>query len=208
MTDPRPTAELVEAAAAGDTGAWNEIVARFAALVVGICRRFRLAEPDVHDVSQNVWLQLVEQLGSLREPAALPGWLVTTTRHECMRMRRQMAKRAARIDNCDELPDEPDMLGELIAAERRSALREGFATLPPAWRRLAELLVADPPLPYAEISRRLGLPAGSIGPTRARILRRLRDTPTIAALLCDEPTNGRPPGPLGKPTPTTRWNRP
>jgi RNA polymerase sigma factor (sigma-70 family) len=207
VPDPRSTAELVESAAAGDAEAWNEIVARYAVLVVSVCRRFHLAEVDIHDVSQNVWLELVERLDSLREPAALPGWLVTTTRHECMRLRRQAVVRPTAEEPWDDVPNDDDLLGELLAAERRAALRVAFAALPPVWRQLVELLVVDPPMSYAEISQRLGVPVGSIGPTRARILRKLRRTPAIASLLRDEPARPRPSDPVRAST-STRGKRP
>lgn len=180
--DARTTADLVEAAAAGDAGAWHELVSRYAGLVVAVCRSFRLTDADVLDVSQNVWLQLVE-LGRLREPAALPGWLVSTTRHECLRTRRS-ASRAVPVDQWADLPDSAEPLdADVLAAERRSALRQALAALPPSARQLVALLVADPPVPYVEISQRLGIPVGSIGPTRARILTKLRSDPALEALL-------------------------
>ena len=68
--------------------AWDEIVDRYAPLVWSICLRHQLSRQDTDDVGQSVWLLLVEQIGSLREPAALPGWLATTTRRECLRVLR------------------------------------------------------------------------------------------------------------------------
>ena len=186
MVDDRTTAELFAAAGAGDTPAWNELVERYAGLVISTCRRFRLSEADAADVSQTVWLRLVERLSTLREPSALPGWLATTTRHESLRVLRGSAQLVPTQD-WERIPAIDDALdADLLAAERRSALRQAFAALPPAWRDLVELLVADPSVPYEEISRRLGIPVGSIGPTRARILDKLRRTPAIAALLLIE----------------------
>ena len=75
-------------------------------------------------------------------------------------------------------PDE-----ELLRAERRQALREGFAQLPPRCQALLALLTADPPMSYREVAERLGVPVGSIGPTQARCLRRLRECPAIAEFL-------------------------
>src|SRR5438093_12128567 len=83
--DPAPSA-LPARAAAGDQGAWDEIVERYAPMVWSICTRFRLSDRDLEDVAQNVWLMLVEQLGKLPEPAALAGWLAATTRRECLRV--------------------------------------------------------------------------------------------------------------------------
>ncbi|MEO9324057.1 sigma-70 family RNA polymerase sigma factor [Nocardioides sp. C4-1] len=174
-----PLTDLVSAARGGDADAWDAIVERFLPLVGAVARRHRLSEADADDVSQTVWLRLVEHLDGLREPAALPGWIRTTTRHECLRVlaargRTRVADpQDARV--LDAVTD--DVAGDdLVAAERRQALREALAELPAARRELLLLLLADPPLAYAEISARLGIPIGSIGPTRARALDQLRKT--------------------------------
>src|SRR5215472_6064953 len=78
--------DLVMRARNDDKQAWEALVERYAPLVWSICRRYRLSGADAADVWQNVWLRLVEQLDRLRDPAALPGWLVTTTRRECCRI--------------------------------------------------------------------------------------------------------------------------
>ncbi len=72
---------------------------------------------------------------------------------------------------------------ELLAAERHAALREAFAALPPSGQQLIALLLQDPPLSYAEVSVRLGIPIGSIGPTRRRYVDKLRRYPAVAALI-------------------------
>ena len=193
MLQDRTTAELVDAARSGDSAAWDELVDRYAGLVMGSCRRMRLTDADALDVSQTVWLRLVEQLPALREPAALPGWLVTTARHEALRLLRRPARSPLLGEHDESVVATDDAVdADLLAAERRSALRQAFAALPPAWRQLIELLVTDPPLPYAEISRRLDIPVGSIGPTRARILDRLRRDPGLAALLREDEAEQRP----------------
>ena len=81
--------DLVTRARAGDQASWNALVDRFLPLVNGVIRRFRLSSADADDVNQTVWLRLVEHLGDLREPRALPGWLVTTTRNEALRVIRR-----------------------------------------------------------------------------------------------------------------------
>jgi len=177
---------LVSRAKMGDKEAWDALVERYASLIWSICRRYRLNEADAEDVGQCVWLQLVEHVGTIRDPAALPGWLVTTTRRECARVLRS----AHRAQPGDYVPDFEHIAEqvsrtaeeEILAAERHAALHEALADLPPAWRRLMAMLAADPPVPYAEISRRLGIAVGSIGPTRARCLDRIRRHPAIAAL--------------------------
>jgi RNA polymerase sigma factor (sigma-70 family) len=182
--DPSVVA-LVTRANAGDQSAWDELVERYAPLVWSICRRYRLRGPEADDVGQSVWLRLVEQLGALREPAALPGWLATTTQRECLRVTRVAGRRETVERPLDvEPPSDGDVMieQELIKAERRAALRAALAQLPLACRRLLSLLMQEPPLPYAEISTRLGTPVGSIGPNRARCLARLRRSPALAAL--------------------------
>jgi hypothetical protein len=89
MRDDPSVVALVTRATKGDQRAWDELVERYASLVYAICTRYRLSRDDIEDVGQTVWLLLVEHLGRLREPAALPGWLATTTAHECLRVVRR-----------------------------------------------------------------------------------------------------------------------
>ena len=184
MSADVPVAALVARAAEHDQGAWNEIVERYAPLVWSICLRYRLFGQDIEDVGQNVWLLLVEHLGKLREPAALPGWLATTTQRECLRVIRA-ARRYDRSRPPDELPSSPDdavIEEEIITAERNAALRAAFAGLPPHCRRLLGMMLSDPPHSYAEISGILQIPIGSIGPQRARCLERLRRSSSLSAV--------------------------
>jgi RNA polymerase sigma factor (sigma-70 family) len=179
-----PLQALVASAREGDQGAWNAIVERFLPLVCALVRRHRLSEADGDDVSQTVWLRLVEHLDTLREPDALPGWISTTTRNECLRLL-AARKRMTPVDPMESGSFggvEADVSGvELVALEERQALRDGLAELPAGRRELLLLLLADPPIPYAEISERLGIPVGSIGPTRARTLEQLRNTRAMRA---------------------------
>jgi RNA polymerase sigma factor (sigma-70 family) len=190
-----PLASLLAAANDGDQAAWDVIVDRYAGLVVGVARRYRLGDADLADVSQTVWLRLVEHLGSLRDPDALPGWLVTTTRNECVRVLRG-AGRMVPVDEVDGLPavgDAADDVADgLLRAERQEAVRAALCSLPVRCRELFGLLLRDPPLGYDVIGQRLGMPHGSIGPTRGRCLNRLRAHPAVAALLAgpDEPLGG------------------
>ena len=162
-------------------------VERYAPLIWSICRRYRLGRADADDVGQTVWLQLVEQLDRIRDPEALPGWLATTTRRECSRVWRAAwnPQVANYVLDAERIPDEQTVSAEqeLLRAERHAALLEAFADLPQGCRRLIALLIEDPPVPYAQISARLGIPVGSIGPTRSRYLDRLRRHPAIAALI-------------------------
>jgi RNA polymerase sigma factor (sigma-70 family) len=178
---------LVARARNGDKQAWDALVERYAPLIWSICRRHRLGCADADDVGQSVWLRLVDQLDRVREPAALPGWIATTTRRECVRFLSASQGPRATVYPLDieSLPDERagSAEQELLAAERHAALREAFSQLPSGGRQLLALLIADPPAPYSDISAQLGIPVGSIGPTRSRYLDKMRRHPAIAALL-------------------------
>ena len=207
MRDDPQVTDLVIRASRGDRQAWDALVERYAPLIWAICCRYRLAGTDAEDVSQAVWLHLVEQLGNLRDPAALPGWLATTTRRECGRVQRATAKLPGDGQVLENLPDAQAITAEneLLTAERHAALREAFARLPAASQQLLALLIADPPLPYAEISARLGIPIGSIGPNRSRCVDKLRRDPAVARLIGAEPAASR--NPHGPPRRRARGTR-
>ena len=187
MSDDRPITDLVTRARNGDQRAWDDLVERYAPLVWSLCHRYQLSSADAEDVHQTVWLQLVGQLGKIRDPAALPGWLATTTRRECVRVLRAARGPYAAESGPDveTIPDQQAGLAdqELLVAERHAALREALARLPPCCQRLIGKLIEDPPLTYAQISASLSIPVGSIGPLRGRCLDRLRGDPAIAALI-------------------------
>lgn len=192
--DDEPTIEdVVSAAADGSEQAWESIVERYTPLVMSVIRRHRLYSDDSADVFQTVWLRAVEWLDSLREPRALPGWLATTTKHECLRVLRTH-DRSTPVDpsvlaettqpSSDPEPDEG-----LLRHERHQALLAAFAELADHHRELLLLLLADPPPSYAEVAERLGVSVGYIGPTRGRALAHLRHSAEILALR-DEPGSG------------------
>jgi len=178
---------LVQRAVDGDEAAWAAIVDRYATLIWAVCRRFGLYQADADDVAQAVWLRLLEHLPDLREPAALPGWMVTTTRRECLRHAQKAQGRSSREAPLVEEILSPsaavDLDDGLLQAERFDALRAAFAALGTKCRELLSLLLRDPTPAYAEISAELGMPVGSIGPIRARCLETLRRTPELSALV-------------------------
>ena len=188
--------DLVTCARDGDVRAWDALVERYAPLIWSICRKYRLDRADADDVGQSVWLHLVDHLGKIREPAALAGWLATTTRRECGRLVRASRGPHAVVYALDaeNMVDEQAAAAEqeVLAAERHAALREAVTELPPDCQRLVGMLTADPPVPYAEISARLAMPVGSIGPTRSRCLDRIRRYPAIAALINPTPYSPNP----------------
>lgn len=178
---------LVDAANRGDERAWHEIVDRYTPLLASVIRRFRLTTAEAQDVAQTVWLRLVEHLGSLREPRALPTWIITTGRRECLRCVSDQ-RRVVPLDPQDPSwlatpADEADPGAGLVRAERREALLAGLAELPARQRELLLLLMADPPLSYEVISKRTGIAHGGIGPSRSRALARLRQTAAVTHYL-------------------------
>ena len=187
MRDDLVVIDLVGRAKQGDKQAWDALVERYSPLIWSICRRYRLSDADAEDVGQSVWLHLVSHLGTVRDPAALPGWLTTTTRRECGRVLQVAHGPCAVVQllAAEDIPDGQTRTAEqeLLAAERHAALREAFTWLPSSCQQLIAMLIEDPPVQYAEISARLGIPVGSIGPTRRRCLDKLRSHPAVAALI-------------------------
>jgi RNA polymerase sigma factor (sigma-70 family) len=184
-----PVTWLVDAAAHDDERAWHEIVDRYAPLLASVIGRFRLTTAEAQDVAQTVWLRLVEHLGSLREPRALPMWIVTTAKRESMRSVSDR-RRITPLDPQDPSwlaasADEAEPDANLVRAERHEALLAGLAELPARQRDLLVLLMVDPPLSYEAISQRTGIAPGGIGPTRSRALARLRQTAAVTHYLAD-----------------------
>ena len=186
MRDDPSVVALVTRAAGSDPSAWSEIVDRYAPLVWSICIRFQLSTHDTEDVGQTVWLLLIEQLGKLREPAALPGWLAKTTAHECLRVvtaARKSERLGTGLDDAMQFRDDTVIDEEILTAERNAGVHAAFAELPPRCQHLLAMLLSDPPCSYAEISAKLDIPVGSIGPQRGRCLDRLRKSPALIALI-------------------------
>jgi RNA polymerase sigma factor (sigma-70 family) len=194
MAGPSEVSRLVQATMDGGTEAWNELVRRYAPLVMAVARSYQLTATDAQDVSQTVWLRLVEHLAELRAPDALPGWLVTTTQREC----RRQVSRARRTLPMDPQADGPvqqcptaDPDAGILHAELHQVLRDGIAELPARDQWLLRLRATDPPKSYHEISQLLGMPVGSIGPTLGRCLARLRETTAVRAYLTAGPGAGQ-----------------
>ena len=189
MGDDGTVTGLVMRADNGDQRAWDALIERYSPLVWSICRRYGLDRADAEDIGQTVWMRLVKQLGNLREPAAIPGWLATTTHRECCWVLRTAgsSRATAWAAGAENIPDSQSETAEqeLLTAERHAALREAFTSLSPFCQQLMALLIADPPVPYAQISATLGIPVGSIGPARRRCLDKLRCHPAITALMND-----------------------
>ncbi|HEV8691904.1 MAG TPA: sigma-70 family RNA polymerase sigma factor [Ideonella sp.] len=183
---PDDDTSLIERCRSGDASAWGLLVKRYQRLVYAIVIRMGLDEHAAADVFQGVFEKLMNHLPTLREPERLQAWIVTTAKREGLAARRQ-AQRQVSISRPDEAdPDgheEWDLADETPGAEQRleelqqlHRLRLGLDRLDERCRELLLLVFRDEDdrLGYDEVSRRLGLPVGSIGPTRSRCLGKLR----------------------------------
>jgi RNA polymerase sigma factor (sigma-70 family) len=185
--------DLVRHAAEGHRWAWEGLVAQYSRLIWAMTRDFKLPENDAADVVQVTWLRLLEHIDRIEHPDRIGSWLATTARHECLRHLAAGRRVLLVHDDDDAMVDpvfhQPEVDERLLADERAQAVREALSMLPSRWQRLVELLLmSDPPISYLEISDQLGLPIGSIGPTRGRCLERLREL--IAAQLADVTLRG------------------
>jgi RNA polymerase sigma factor (sigma-70 family) len=164
-------------AAAGDRQAWERLIQQYARLIWSITADFKLAESDAADVAQTTWLRLLEHIDRIEYPDRVGYWLAATARNECLRSLASH-KRIVLGRDQEDMEEAPapglEVDARLLADERAQVVRDALTHLPRRWQRLLELLMADPPASYAEISDQLGLPIGSIGPTRGRCLARLR----------------------------------
>jgi RNA polymerase sigma factor (sigma-70 family) len=170
-------ATQIRQAAGGDRQAWNRLVSQYGRLIWSITARFTLSESDAADVVQTTWMRLIEHIDRIEQPDRVGAWLAATARNECLR-HVSARKRIVLVHENVELEGAdhhgPEVDEALLAAERAEHVRAALARLPAQWQQLLELLMADPPVSYAEISDQLGLPVGSIGPTRGRCLAKLR----------------------------------
>jgi RNA polymerase sigma factor (sigma-70 family) len=171
---------LLDRVRAGDQDAWNEIVERYSPLVWKVARSYRLSDADAADVGQATWLLLLEHIDSITNPATLAGWLATTTRRQALRVLRASARTTveatiepAESDSGD-TEDTEDPAVRYERQERHQLLWQAFVQLPERCQRLLRMTLTQGTSSYADMSTALGMPAGSIGPTRARCLGRLR----------------------------------
>jgi RNA polymerase sigma factor (sigma-70 family) len=190
---------LVNAAREGDEASWAELVARYEPLIAAITRRYRISAIDAVDVNQTVWLMLVSHLGRLRDGRALPGWIATTASRACLdviaRQHRTVTMDPSLLANptgrrsggfLGTQTERAEIDAALQREEHERAIREGLAELSATQRELLRLLMVRPRLPYTQISQQLGVPVGSIGPTRARSLQKLSRTKAIRRLTAGE----------------------
>lgn len=172
------SATLMREAAQGDRHSWELLVDAYTGLIWTIARNHRLGASDAADVSQTTWLRLVEHIDSIEDPTRVGAWLATTARRECLRVIGRASKTVPVADTApmtDLRPqDDEELDSALLGAERDAEVQRALLGLSPRCRQLLHLLMLDPPASYEEISAAMGMPIGSIGPTRGRCLERLQ----------------------------------
>ena len=176
LTRESTTGLLLRAADSGDQLAWAELISRYSGLVRAVVISFRLPEADAEDAVQSTWLRLLERMDTIRDPESLGSWLATTASRECL----ALIRRGQRVT-----PDDA-AVGQLVAVEvgpetavvvgeAHRAVTAAVGELTGRHRLLIHVLFYYPDCSYTEVSRVTGMPLGSIGPTRGRLLRELRD---------------------------------
>lgn len=172
---PDDIATLLRSARNGEPGCWEEIVRRYRGLVQGTVGQFRLDAADRADAVQTTWLRLFEKSHTIRDPERLGPWLATIARRECLALiAHRQAERATDMSGEDRVSSASTPEALVLVADEQARVRAAAAELPRRSVQLLDALFAQPPVPYAEISNRLDMPVGSIGPTRARMMLRLR----------------------------------
>jgi RNA polymerase sigma factor (sigma-70 family) len=175
LDTPGEIAELLHTAVDGDSSAWTEIVVRYGRLVSATVQSYGLQDADTLDAIQMTWLRLLTKYRRIQDPEKLTAWLVTTARRECLAILRR-SKRTAFHDERWDVPTDPSDYPEqrFLAGEEVKIIRSLVAELPVRGQILLWALFSNSPLPYSEIASTMGIPIGSLGPTRARTLQKLR----------------------------------
>ena len=159
-------AGLVRGAAAGDRRAWERLVDQYARLIWSMTAEFKLVESDAADVAQTTWLRLLEHIDRIEYPDRVGSWLAATARNECLRS--LAARKRVVLAQDDEVltgvvASTPEVDERILADERDQVVRDALSRLPSRWQRLLELLMADPPASYADISMSWSFRSGASG---------------------------------------------
>lgn len=178
---------LVHRLVEDDEAAWEELVSRYGGLLRAIARGFRLSPEEAADAAQTTWLHLLEHVERLRDPERVAGWLSSAMRHECIRLiKNRNREQLTDVDVFDRVEVDHDKLDtDLLRAERDAALWEAVGRLPTRQRQLLRMLALTPTPSYDEVSARLSIAIGAIGPTRGRALVRLRGMLLDAGVTVD-----------------------
>jgi RNA polymerase sigma factor (sigma-70 family) len=169
---------LVRECRKGNQIAWSALIEKYKNLIFSIPIKFGLPREDAADIFQAVCVDLLSSLPKLREPRALAKWLMQTSFHKCLRSKKD---RLNLVDDLEVLDDERNVsVNEvpedmLYQVQREQSVREALAALPPRCGRMVSMLFFDdPPRPYQEVAKELGIASGSIGFIRGRCLKKMR----------------------------------
>ena len=168
---------VIKECLSGNEEAWSVLIDKYKALIYSIPVKYGLSQHEAADVFQATCLELLARLPQLREPRALPKWLMQVAHHECYRAKRLDRRVVSRDAEPGLLEPETPAIAESLVqqTQEEQLLREAMTTLTPQCRRLVELLFFEtPPRPYLEVAAELGLAVGSIGFTRQKCIERLR----------------------------------
>ena len=168
---------LVQECVSGNEEAWSALIDKYKRLIFSIPIKYGLSSDDATDIFQNVCVELLSSLPKLREPKALPKWIMQVTAHKCFREK----KRGQRFESSDDEEEKVDVAipaaaeGIVREAEDEHNLRSAIAEMPGRCRELVEMLFFEEPArPYKEIAAKLGIATGSIGFIRQRCLDKLK----------------------------------
>jgi RNA polymerase sigma factor (sigma-70 family) len=173
----RDDTRLVKQCLAGSEEAWSLLIEKYKALIYSIPVKYGLPLHEAAEVFQATCVELLTRLPDLREPRALPKWLMQVAHHECYRWKQRQHRLVSRDADTDLPEPATPAIAESIVqqTQEEQMLREAVASLTPQCKRLVELLfLENPPRPYAEVAAELGLALGSIGFTRQKCMARLR----------------------------------
>jgi RNA polymerase sigma factor (sigma-70 family) len=188
-------ATLLLACQRGDSDAWTTLVVRYQKLIYAIPRRAGLDDDQCADIFQQTFQTLFEHLDRIDQPDRVRAWLVTTAKRATERLQQRNARWQPLPESGDTESDEatpqewldPAPLPDEVVSrlEEQHLVRTGVAALEERCRRLLTMLFYEPQqLPYAEIAAQIGIPTGSIGPTRNRCLQKLRSLLQDLGLSC------------------------
>ena len=168
--------ELVRECLNGNQVAWTVLIDKYKNLVYSIPSKYQLPREDAADIFQYVWTELYRNLAHLDRVGGLRKWLITTAARRSLLYKKRLVRTLQMSDRDMERVDEtPNISALQSTAERDQQVRDAIANLPPRCARMIRMLFfADPPMPYQEVAKTLGLAEGSIGFIRGRCLKKLR----------------------------------
>jgi RNA polymerase sigma factor (sigma-70 family) len=182
--NPLSDAELFLECKNGSKKAWEALIRRFQRLIYTVPRRAGLSDDQAADVFQIVFTRAFENLNSISQPERIQAWLVTTAKRETLSILRQSRRTIAISDGDDDddessvsnIADEGALPDEIVEQlQLQHELRAAVEKLDAKSQEFVKLVfLQDEPLPYGEVAARLGISEGSIGPTRARCIEKLR----------------------------------